>query len=109
MILILLLLLLLLGAAPALADPPRLRGIVTGGGDRVAVLGFTAGGTVPLREGEQAEGFTVRRILPDRVILDGEGQVLELRFEATQGAPPVADTGGVTFGLVVNPPAPAPD
>lgn len=96
------------GAPPGL---PRLTGIVTAPSGRAAIFESAGGQQSAVQEGEQVGIWTVRLIRPDAVQLDGDGRSLTVapspRGTAMQERP--ADTGGVTFGLVVNPPAPAPD
>ena len=104
-------LLLALGQAPGAAAQgvpaglPRLTGIVVAPGRRVALFEGAA-----VQEGERIAAYTVRTISADGVWLEGEGRsfaLLPTPLGADARAP--ADTGGGTFGLVVNPPAPAPD
>jgi len=104
-------LLLALGQAPGAAAQgvpaglPRLTGIVVVPGRRVALFEGSA-----VQEGERIAAYTVRTSSADGVWLEGEGRsfaLLPTPLGADARAP--ADTGGGTFGLVVNPPAPAPD
>ena len=104
-------LLLALGQAPDAAAQgapsglPRLTGIMVAPGRRVALFEGAA-----VQEGEQVAAYTVRTISADGVWLEGEGRsfaLLPTPLGADARAP--ADTGGGTFGLVVNPPAPTPD
>jgi hypothetical protein len=92
-------------AQGAPAGLPRLTGIVVMPGRRIALFEGAA-----VQEGEQVAAYTVRTISADGVWLEGEGRsfaLLPTPLGADARAP--ADTGGGTFGLVVNPPAPTPD
>ena len=64
-----------------------------------------------IAEGEAFGPYVVRSVRPDGVRIErgGIGTELQTRQPGVTDAGRTPDTGGVTFGLLVNPPAPAPD
>ena len=103
---------LLLGAAApkqAAPDLPRLTGIVVSDKRSTAIFEDGSGAITTLGEGETLQSMTVQSIGPQGVRLVGPSRTLMLRPTAS-GAPAVTvDTGGVTFGLVVNAQGPPDD
>jgi len=95
--------------APSSAEPPRLTGIVIAGQHRVAIFDNPPGQSTAVEEGEVIAAYTVRLIRPAGVQVERDGRKVVLSL--TQSAQPVTpvDTGGVTFGLVVNPRRPPDD
>ncbi len=95
--------------AQAPPDPPRLTGIIIAGPRRVAIFDSPPGQPTSVQEGETVAAYTVRLIGPAGVQVEREGRRISLAL--TQSAQPAApvDTGGVTFGLVVNPRRPPDD
>ena len=109
---------LLMVLAPALADGqevppglPRLTGVVIGPAHRAAIFDAAAGQPSALQEGEHIASYVVRLIRPNAVQVESGGRSYTIVPSplggATRAAP--ADTGGGTFGLAVNPPAPPPN
>lgn len=102
------------GLLPAQAQsgpPPRLTGIVISPYQRAAIFESEPGVPKLVKEGEDIAAYTVRSIQPDGVQVERGGQAFTLQPTAlgvTAQAMPV-DTGGATFGLVVNPRRPAED
>ena len=89
--------------APPSPEPPRLTGIIIAGPRRVAIFDSPPGQPTSVQEGETIAAYTVRRIGPGGVQVEREGRRIALALtQSAQPATPV-DTGGVTFGLVVNP------
>ncbi len=112
------LLLLLSGPACAepLADSPRLTGIVVTPERRLALFEH-AGETIYAEEGNAIGQYRVRTISRGQAALERDGQIVVFTPATAGTAPPQAGigtdigtgTGGVTFGLIVNPPHPAED
>lgn len=95
--------------APSSAELPRLTGIVIAGPHRVAIFDSPPGQSISAEEGETVAAYTVRRIGPAGVQVEREGRKIVLALtQSAQPATPV-DTGGVTFGRVVNPRRPPDD
>ena len=90
--------------------PPRLTGIVVTPERRVAMFQDASGAIESAEEGTLAFGYLVQSIRADRAVLERDGRATMLvptPLGGTSRLPP--DTGGATFGLVVNPQLPAPD
>ena len=107
-----LLLMMLAGhAAAQTAGPPRLTGVVLTPERRVAMFEDASGATEAAEEGALVFGYLVRSIRRDQTILERDGRALMLvpTPAGTTAARLPADTGGVTFGLIVNPQRPAED
>ena len=109
-------LLALLPALPAWAQDapaglPRLSGVIIGPAHRTAIFEQPAGGPSAVEEGEQVAGYLVRMIRPDGVLVESEGRSYTIAPSPLGAGARLApaDTGGATFGLVVNPQTPAPD
>ena len=95
--------------ASSAAEPPRLTGIVIAGPHRVAIFDSPPGQSTAVEEGETVAAYTVRRIGPAGVQVERDGRRVALSLsQSAQPATPV-DTGGVTFGQVVNPRRPPDD
>jgi len=94
------------GAAQAEpAGPPRLTGIVVTPERRIAIFGDAGGAIEWAEEGTLAFGYLVRSIRRDQTVLERDGRAIML-VPTPLGAPTgrlAPDTGGVTFGLVINP------
>ena len=108
--------LLMLVASPALAQgvqpgdaAPRLTGVVLAAGHRTAIFQDKDGATVAVGEGDTLDGLLIQRIEAAGVQASARGRLVFIGLAGASAATLPADTGGVTFGLVVNPPAPAPD
>ena len=90
---------------------PRLTGIVIGPAQRTAIFEAAAGQPSSVEEGGSIASYVVRLIRPNTVQVEAGGRSYTIApaplGSAARAMP--ADTGGGTFGLVVNPPAPAPD
>ena len=98
------------GAFAQQPDLPRLTGIVVAPDYRAAIFEGTAGLPSNVREAERIGPYVVRTIRPDAVWVERDGTAVELLLRSSGPARSVpADTGGVTFGLVVNRQEPAPD
>ncbi len=104
--------------APALAaaqdtppDLPRLTGIVVGPAHRTAIFEAPAGQPSALQEGDSIASYVVRLIRPNTVQVEAGGRSYTIAPAPLGGAarPAPADTGSGTFGLAMNPRAPAPD
>ncbi len=95
--------------APPSPAPPRLTGIIIAGPRRVAIFDSPPGQPTSVQEGETVAAYTVRLIGPGGVQVEREGRRIALALtQSAQPAVPV-DTGGVTFGQVVNPRRPPDD
>lgn len=103
----------MLGGLGAQAQPspdlPRLTGIVIAGPQRVAIFDGPPGLTTAVEEGETIAAYTVRFIGPAGVQLEREGRRVALTLSQSEQAAVPVDTGGVTFGKVVNPQGPPDD
>ena len=100
---------LLSPAAAAQTDLPRLSGVIVSFSTRVALFEDAPGRLVSAGEGEEVAGYAVRSIARGRVELERGGQRFTLELSGGTAPPAQVDTGGVTFGLRVNPKEPAPD
>ncbi len=102
----------LLGAAapkPSAQDLPRLTGIVVSDERSAAIFEDGSGAITILGEGETLQSMTVQSIGPQGVRLVGPSRTLMLRPTASGTPAGPVDTGGVTFGLVVNEQGPPDD
>lgn len=91
-------------------DLPRLTGIVIAPNYRAAIFEGTAGLPSNVQEAERIGPYVIRTIRSDAVWVERDGNAVELALRSSGPARSVpADTGGVTFGLVVNRQEPAPD
>lgn len=99
----------LLASAARAQDLPRLSGVIVSPGARVALFEDAPGRLTPVGEGEEVAGYAVRAIARGRVELERDGHRFTLELSGAAAQPALVDTGGVTFGLRVNPKEPAPD
>jgi hypothetical protein len=99
------------GGAPAPPAPelPRLTGIVIAGQHRVAIFESSPGVATAVEEGESIATYVVRVVGLDGVQVERDGRRFALALTGSTQAPTPVDTGGVTFGLVVNPQGPPDD
>lgn len=104
--------------APALAGAqdvppglPRLTGTVVGPAGRTATFEATANQPSTVEEGDRIAAYVVRLIRPNavQVELNGRTYTIVPAPLAAAARPAPANAGGATFGLIVNPRAPAPD
>ncbi len=97
-------------AAPAAgADLPRVAGVVIAPGERVALFDLGSGGLRTVGVGDAVAGFRVGAIERSGVRLDRDGQTTTVHTGTARRAPPPADTGGGTFGLVLRSQPPVDD
>lgn len=97
------------GAAEAGPDLPRLTGIIVSSDRSAAIFEDARGIITTLSEGETMEGLTVQSIGPQGVRLVGPNRTVMIRPTPSGIVADPVDTGGVTFGLIVNPPGPPDD
>ena len=77
------------GIAASVPDVPRLFGTMVGNEESAALLRLDAAQSVArlYKEGESGGAYRVRRILDDRVILDGPSGRIELRLRRGEARP----------------------
>ena len=93
--------LLLAGAARA-EEVPRLAGLFVQGEHRAAIFESPPGQMLTVREGEGVGSYRVRAIGQRGVELEQRGRTMLVTPIGSDAARAPVDTGGATFGLVVN-------
>ena len=88
---------------------PRLCGIVVSSRDRMAIFETAPGVTIAAAEGEQVGPYLIRGIAGHEVRVDQGERGLTLTIVGSGRLPEAVDTGGATFGLMVNPQGPPDD